>query len=130
MAESAHIIVKIVPEEPVAGHDLEFAVLYADVAGRFLEKLLVAVACKAQFFLQPFHFRDIGGNFQHQLYFAVVVQNGCRVHDNGHVVAVLVADELLAALAFACFQHLAYGTGFVTRAFAIGIHVPAACTYA
>ena len=80
---------------------LQITAHHGDVAGALFKQLAEAFAGDAQFLAQAAAFLLVHAQFEHELHFAFVIEDRCRMHQHGDFLAVLVAQDLLAARAAA-----------------------------
>ena len=88
-------------EGAVGFKHLQIAAHHGDVAGAFLKQLAEAFAGDAQLLAQAAAFLLVHAQFEHKFYFAFIIEDRRRMHQHGDFLAVLVAQDLLAARAAA-----------------------------
>ena len=96
----------------VHGHEFKIAILHRNIAGNFIEKLLVSLLGGPEFFLQTLNFRHICRYLKDQFEISVLIPNGGGMNHYRKFMAIGVYQGLPATPTRArlkCFSHRAVG---------------------
>ena len=82
IAVGADGVIEIFPETAVGGRHFHISILDRDVAGGFIEQLLISLPGGMQFILEPVYFGHICGDLHDKLHVTAGIANGGGMNDH------------------------------------------------